>query len=99
MKIADSFKRACVTWVWARTPNCAEMSRLASQSLDRPLPLRMWLKMKLHYVICGWCKRYLQHLKFLHVAAPRLNDHAGLLSNRTLSGAAKQRIVERLQAG
>jgi hypothetical protein len=99
MRIADSFKRACVTWVWERTLNCAEMSRLASQSLDGPLPLRMWFKMKLHYVICVWCKRYLKHLQFFHLAVPRFDDHAGLLENRTLSAAAKQRIVQRLQAG
>ena len=99
MKIADSIKRAYVTWIWKHTPNCAEMSRLASQSLDAPLPLRIWLKMKLHYVICIRCKRYMKHLKFLHVAAPQLDEHAHLLSNRTLSVAAKQRIVQRLQTG
>jgi hypothetical protein len=99
MKIGDLFKRACVTWIWEHTPNCTEMSRLASQSLDGPLPLRMWLRMKLHYVICVWCKRYVKHLKFLHAAAPHFDDRADLLSNRTLSAAAKQRIVQRLHAG
>jgi len=99
MKIADRIKRAFLSWIWEHTPNCAEMSRLASQSLDGPLPLRIWLKTKLHYVICIWCKRYMKHLKFLHVATPQFDEHAHLLSNRTLSVAAKQRIVQRLQTG
>ncbi len=99
MKIANSIKRACVTWIWKHTPNCAEMSRLASQSLDAPLPARIWLKMKLHYVICVWCKRYMKHLKFLRLATPHFHEHADLLSNRTLSVAARQRIVQRLQTG
>jgi hypothetical protein len=99
MKIAGSIKGAFVTWIWEHTPNCAEMSRLASQSLDGPLPLRIWLKMKLHYVICIWCKRYIKHLKFLHLAATHFHEHADLLSNPTLSVAAKQRIVQRLQTG
>ena len=99
MKMADSVKRACVGWIWEHTPNCAEMSRLASQTLEGPIPLQIWFKMKLHYVICVWCKRYSKHLNFLHEAAPHLDEHSGLLSNRTLSAAAKQRIVQRLQAG
>src|SRR5215471_16281132 len=99
MKIADSIKRACVMWIWEHSPNCAEMSRLASQSLDRPLPVQIWFRMKLHYVICVWCKRYLIHMQFLHAAAPHLDEHATLLSRRTLSAAAKQRIVQRLQPG
>jgi hypothetical protein len=75
------------------------MSRLASQSLDGPLPTRTRVKMRLHYFICVWCKRYLKHLKFLHAAAPHLGQDPGLLRSRTLSAAAKQRIVHRLQAG
>ena len=99
MKMADSIKRAWVLWIWEHTPNCAEMSRLASQALDGPLPARIWLKMKLHFVICVWCKRYFKHLKFLHAAFPHFAEHADLLSYQSLSAAAKQRIVQRLQAG
>jgi hypothetical protein len=46
-----------------------------------------------------WCKRYFKHLKFLHAAFPHFEEHAALLSNQSLSAAAKQRIVQRLQAG
>jgi len=99
MTISGYVKRAVVKWIWEHTPNCAEMSRLASQSLERPHPLRIWMKMKLHYVMCIWCKRYLKHVKFLHAAAPHLDEHTKFLPQRTLSAAAKQRIVQRLQTG
>jgi hypothetical protein len=99
MKTIESLKKRWVVWVWNHTPNCAEMSRLASQSFDQPLPLRALFKMRLHYLICVWCKRYLKHLRFLHSAAPRLDEPANLPAARGLSAEAKQRIVHRLQAG
>ena len=99
MTIVESLKKRVVTWVWNHTPNCADMSRLASQSFEQCLPLRTRFKMRLHYVICVWCKRYLKHLKFLRVAAPRRDEHADLPPARGLSAEAKRHIVQRLQTG
>jgi len=98
MKTIESLKNRWVLWVWNHTPNCAEMSRLASQSFEQPLSIRTRFKMRLHYLICVWCKRYLKHLKFLHVAAPRLDEQANLPAARGLSADAKRRMVRRLQA-
>ena len=99
MKTIESLKKRWVVWVWNHTPNCAEISRLASRSFERPLPLRTWFKMRLHYLICVWCSRYLKHLNFLHAAAPRLDEHTNLPAARGLSAEAKQRMVQRLQIG
>jgi hypothetical protein len=99
MKTIESLKQSWVVWVWDHTPNCAEMSRLASQSLEQPLPLGTRLKMRLHYLICVWCSRYLKHLKFLHSAAARLYEKADLPVARGLSVEAKRRMVQRLQTG
>ena len=97
MKLLNRLKTRWIVWVWNHTPNCADMSRLASQALERPLPLGLRLKMRLHYLICVWCKRYFKQLKFLHEAAPRFGDHTGILPNRGLSNEARQRILQRLQ--
>jgi hypothetical protein len=75
------------------------MSRLASQSFEQGLPLPTRFKMCLHHLICIWCKRYLKQLKFLHAAAPRLDEPANLPSARGMSAEAKRRIVQRLQTG
>ena len=98
MKMFESLKTRWIVWLWKHTPNCAEMSRLASRSLEQPLPLRTRLKMRLHYLICAWCKRYFKQLKFLHEAAPHFDEHAEILPNRGLSAEARQRIKQRLQA-
>jgi len=97
MKIFNSLKTRWIVWVWNHTPNCAEMSRLASRSLEQPPSMRKWLKMRLHYLICTWCKRYFTQLRFLHEAARHFDEHAGPLPVRSLSLEARRRIVERLQ--
>jgi len=97
MKLVERLKTHWITWVWNHTLNCPEMSRLASQSLERPLPLGTRLKVRLHFLICVWCKRYFKQLKFLHDAAPHFHEHAETLPNRGLSAEARQRIVQRLQ--
>src|SRR5579864_3529458 len=97
MKLLDSLKTRWVVWVWNHTPNCAEMSKLASQGIDRKLPLSLRLKMRLHLVICAWCQRYSKQLKFLRKTAPHLDQRLGELPSRGLSADARQRILRQLQ--
>ena len=97
MKLFDSLKMPWIVWVWNHTPNCAEMSRLASRSMEQPLSLRTRLNMRLHYLICAWCKHYFKQLTFLHEAAPHFDEQAGILPSRGLSAEARRRIVQRLQ--
>ncbi len=96
MKLIEALKTRWIVWVWNHTPNCAEMSRLASVSLDRPVSVKVRLKMRLHYLICVWCERYSKHLKFLHRAAPQLPDQWDSAIGGNLSDEAKQRMKKRL---
>ena len=98
MKIFESIKMRALVWVWKHTHNCADMSRLASRSLEQPLSWRIRIKMQLHYLICVWCKRYSKQIKFLHMAAPKFADHAGTLPGPVLSAEAKQRIAQLLKS-
>jgi hypothetical protein len=93
----EALKTRMGVWLLNHTPNCAEMSRLASRRLEQPPSLRLRLRMALHYFICVWCRRYSKHLQFLHRAAPRLDDRAGNAITRGLSAEAKQRMIERLK--
>ena len=97
MKIFEPLKQRWVAWIWGLTPNCADMSRLASQSLEKALPLGLRLQMRLHFLICVWCNRYFKQLKLLHQAAPHLEQRAGVLPGHGLSVEAKRRIVQHLQ--
>ena len=55
----------------ARTPGCKEVTRLLSESMDHPLPWRTRMGIRLHYLICVWCERYGQHIRFLRDAVRR----------------------------
>ena len=97
MKLLNSIKMPWVVWVWNHTPNCAEMSSLASLSLEQPPSFTLRLRMRLHHLICAWCQRYERHLNFLHRAAPKMQQEIEAASNRGLSEESKRRMVEHLR--
>lgn len=98
MKIFAAIKAQFVVWVWNHTPNCAEMARLTSRSLEQPATAATWMKMRLHFAICAWCRRYFEQIHFLHHAAPQLDAGPRETFDRGLSSAAKHRITQKLLA-
>ena len=92
MKLFGALKTKFVLWVWNHTPSCAEMSRLTSRALEQPLTLKIRMKMRLHFVICAWCRRYFEQISFLHQSAPKLGMQLGELPGRGLPMEAKERI-------
>lgn len=85
-----------ITWVWNHTPTCKEVTRLASQRLDGPLPLMTRLRIRLHTTICAWCRRYLEQVKLVRDAAPGYADKVGQASEKSLSTDAKARMKRAL---
>jgi predicted anti-sigma-YlaC factor YlaD len=47
------------------TPPCHDVARLASESLDRRLPLLTKLRVRLHLLICAGCRHYAAQLRAL----------------------------------
>lgn len=92
MKLFATLKTRFVVWVWNHTPSCAEMSRLTSRALEQPLTLKMRMMLRLHFVICAWCRRYFEQINFLHNTAPKLGLKLGELPGRGLAAEAKERI-------
>ena len=62
------WKTKVVMFIAKHTPKCHDITRLISQSLDRPLPLRTRIAMRIHYLICAWCERYRDQLGLLRKA-------------------------------
>jgi hypothetical protein len=56
--------------------SCRDMSPLSSQALDTRLPWASRFRMRLHYLMCAWCRRYAKQPAFLRRAVPRLDDDA-----------------------
>src|SRR6266481_5246881 len=78
------------------SPGCKTAARLQSEALDRKLPLRQRFGLRVHLLLCKWCRRYGKQIVFLRGAA---HEHPDELADRVpqrLSGEARERIKQRL---
>ena len=71
------------------------MVPLMSESMDRRLRLLERTKLKLHFLVCSWCRRYLDQITFIRSAITRSNgverETAGL------SREARERLTRLLK--
>jgi hypothetical protein len=79
--------------------SCKDTVHLASESLDRDLPLRQRLALRIHWFMCPPCARMRRRLLFLRDAARRLEDEAdrGDGEQAGLSPEARERIKRALE--
>lgn len=91
----NRFQTALVKFIGKRTPKCREVARILSQSMDSRLRLGMRIKLRLHCLICAWCRRYERDLRDLRKFASSLPDHTDAFSQDTLSSTAKDRMKRR----
>jgi hypothetical protein len=84
-------------WITARTPSCTQAIRMISDSLDRPAHWRTRLKLRAHYLVCCYCRRYEQQLHRLRRFAFGLSEHLEEAMPDRLDEAVKQRIKTRLR--
>ena len=52
--------------------SCKQASQFISASLDRPLTLRERIVLRLHLIICKYCKRFSEQLQTMRVAMTTL---------------------------
>ena len=103
------FSRIKTWWVWClkeTTGSCADITRLLSQGMDRPLPWHVRLKIRIHFLICDLCQRYSRQIRFLREAMrkyPERLDHSGGVNPAAgtppagLPADAKERLKQRLR--
>lgn len=91
------WKRKVVMFIAEHTPKCHDITRLISESLDVPLPLRTRIAMKFHYLICVWCERYRDQLGFLREALHSCPDRGAEKMRGGLSPDARSRLKIALQ--
>lgn len=79
------------------SPNCREASRLQSESLDRPLSLAKRFGLRVHLLLCRWCRRYGKQIRFLRGAARENPDGFNEAAPRRLSPEARERLKHSLR--
>jgi hypothetical protein len=85
-----------VKFIGKYTPKCREMVRILSQSMDEPMPLTMRIKKRLHFLICCWCQRYEEQLRYMRQTARQFPEHADEASSSPFPTDAKERIKQKL---
>lgn len=78
------------------SPNCKEATRLQSEALDRPLGLRQRIGLRIHLILCKWCRRYGKQIGFLRSVAHQHEQHEPSLPPQSLRSEARERIKRRL---
>jgi len=76
--------------------NCKEISRIASQAMDRPLTWRERFSVWMHLGICDPCRQFVAQLRFLRAVLKQQSRQAENDSNVVLSNSAREVIRETL---
>jgi len=64
--------------------------------MDKQLPLTMRVKLRIHYLMCSFCERYMKQLKYIRQVSREFPDKIGEISDAKLSTEAKERLKEAL---
>ena len=93
------FQTALVKFIGKHTPNCREMVRILSKSMDEPMPLMMRIEKRIHFLICCWCQRYEEQLHYIRETAKKFPEHADEASDVPVSNEAKERWKRAMRGG
>jgi hypothetical protein len=93
----NRFERLLENFIAKRTPNCREVVRLLSQSMEVKLPVTTRIKIRFHYLICIWCYRYGKQLQALRRISSSLPEHVDDCSQERLAYSSKERIKQVLR--
>jgi hypothetical protein len=79
------------------TPACPEVIRILSLGMDKELSLMMRIKLRIHYLMCSFCERYMNQLKYIRQVAREFPEKIGDVSDAFLPADAKERMKAKLR--
>ena len=94
-----SFSKSISAAFAALLPNCRQASRFQSGALEQKLSMAKRIGLKLHLLLCVWCRRYGRQIRCLHHAAHEHSDQLADAAPQILSAAARDRIKQKLKSG
>ena len=74
------------------TPTCPEVVRILSLGMEKQLSLMMRIKLRIHYLMCSFCERYMQQLKYIREVSREFPTKIGEVSDASLPSDAKERM-------
>jgi hypothetical protein len=85
-------------WMMRMMSPCATATRLASEELDRPLTEQERRSLRLHLLLCRWCRRYEKQLRLLNEILHHHPETSVTGTAPRLSPEARERIKRSLQS-
>ena len=92
MNFLKNLARRLLGGLRSLSPNCREATRLQSDALDRPLSLLKQIGLRIHLVLCRWCRRYGKQIHLLRQAVRTQPDKLNEAAPRPLSPEARVRF-------
>jgi hypothetical protein len=90
----EGLKMRAILWLAGKLPPCEAITRLSSESMERPLTARERAQKRLHFLICVWCERYERQLRLIREVAREPNPDA---PDAVLSGESRERMKRALR--
>ena len=84
------------TALLAFSPSCKEASRLQSEALHRPLALPQRVGLRIHLLLCNWCRRYGKNVRFLKGVVDDSPAEEHWDHSHALSPDARERMKQKL---
>ena len=98
LAIFQKLKMEAIFWMARRQPHCKDITTWMSERMERELDWRRRITLKLHKMICEWCKRYDEQLRFLRSAVRdySMKIEEAPTSPPVLSPEARERLKQAL---
>lgn len=74
------------------TPTCPEVVRILSLGMEKRLSLMMRIKLRIHYLMCSFCERYMKQLEYIREVSREFPNKVGEISDASLTADAKERM-------
>jgi len=78
-------------------PTCRDAGRLQSEALDHDLQFSKRLGLRLHLIVCQWCRRYGRQIRFLREAVHEHPTKLGETAPASLSPEARERLKQAIR--
>ena len=78
--------------------SCKDASQIISQSLDRQLTTRERFALKLHLLICRYCKRFSQQIQAIRVALKQAINAVENDDSIKMSSETKKRLLQSIES-
>jgi hypothetical protein len=77
-------------------PSCRDVSELQARAFTAPLPFSKRLGLRLHLLVCGWCRRYGRQISFLREAVEARPEKIETNAPHSLPKDARARLKKSL---